>query len=118
MLSLYVEDNTFNQDVMKKILQHMGHQVMIASRGEEALNMAQKFHPDVIFMDYHLPGMTGIEVTRQLRTIPTFAQTPIIALTADIFAREEFLAAGCQHFISKPISRSSIQRVLDEVDRQ
>ena len=67
-------------------------------------------------MDMRMPVMDGYEATRQIRTLPDFANLPIVALTASVDndAQERQIAAGCNAHLSKPIQSSELFKVLDE----
>ena len=111
---LIVEDNALNMQLLSDLLRIHGYDVLQASNGELALALATSRYPDLILMDISLKGMTGLEVTRWLRTDPRTAAIPIIAVTA--FAGEEdrrqALMAGCDGFISKPIDTRQLPRVV------
>jgi CheY-like chemotaxis protein len=117
MRVLYVEDNELNQKLMEKLLGRLGCEVLIASEGSEALQTAMQKRPSFIIMDYHLPGMDGIEATQAIKANPVLATTPIVALTADLYTRDAFLKAGCESFMTKPISKEKIEHVLHQMQQ-
>jgi len=102
---LLVEDNLFNQQVAKELLEEAGAAVVIANNGKEALDLLVKKHFDCVLMDMQMPVMDGLEATRQIRANPKLTATRIIAMTAN--AGRESLArcfdAGMDDFITKPI---------------
>lgn len=100
---LVAEDNDFNRLLITRILEQAGSQVIPASTGEEALKLAIEQEPDIILMDVHMPVMDGIEATKQIRL--TLADTPIIALTANVIDNEHqaLLKAGTNQVLLKPI---------------
>ncbi len=103
---LVVEDNEDTSEVLLYRLQSMGdYQVMLASNGREALEMATKSHPDLIIMDLKMPVMDGWEATKALRQTVWGKDLPVIALTAQAMERDEekALSAGCSDYIAKPI---------------
>lgn len=116
---LYVEDNAQNMRLVRKMLKVGGFEMIGAEDGTKGLEMAQEHRPEIILMDINLPDIDGIEVTRRLKEDPTFANTPIIALTANAMYgdRERFLDAGCDDYLSKPVSKiellNMIQKHLD-----
>jgi CheY-like chemotaxis protein len=77
-----------------------------ASNGTSALAMARANPPDVALLDWMMPGMSGIEVCRELRADPLTASALIVIVTARVLAsdRDEALAAGADHFVPKPFS--------------
>lgn len=111
---LVVEDNALNMQLLSDLLTIHGYDVLQASNGEQALALATTRYPALILMDISLKGMTGLEVTRRLRTDPRTAAVPILAVTA--FAGEEdrrqALMAGCDGFISKPIDTRQLPRTV------
>ena len=117
---LLVEDNLHNRRIFSGILTHFGFQVREAEDGGEALKMVQTDPPDLILMDLSLPVMDGWEATRQIKAIPALSHIPILALTAHAMAGDEerALAAGCDGYLSKPISPSAVaaevERILEE----
>jgi CheY-like chemotaxis protein len=103
---LVVEDNEDTREILLYRLQSMGdYQVMLASNGREALEMATKSRPDLVIMDLKMPVMDGWEATKALRDTPWGKDLPVIALTAQAMERDEekALSAGCSDYIAKPI---------------
>ncbi len=113
---LYVEDNFQNFRLVNRMLQleKRGYDVHQAEDGETALKMAPELAPDLILMDINLPDITGIEVTKRLKENPAMQEVPIVALTANAMVgdRERFLAAGCDGYLRKPISRDELREAL------
>jgi len=99
---LIVEDNKINQLITKKILQKQGVQCSISDNGELAIEKAKNFDFDLILMDIHMPGITGLEATKEIRKFDM--RTPIIALTAVTLKDnlKEFYAVGMTDVIPKP----------------
>ena len=85
-------------------LTYRGYQVVSARNGEDAIVQARAHRPDVILMDLRMPGMTGTDAMRVLRSDPSFQHIPIIALTAHALdgERAEALDAGFDELIPKP----------------
>ena len=102
---LVVEDNPSNLDLARMVLEGNGFAVDTASNGTEGLEKARHLQPDLILMDMQLPGVDGLEVTRQLKADPATAGIKVVALTANALkgSEEQALAAGCSGYISKPI---------------
>jgi two-component system, cell cycle response regulator DivK len=102
---LLVEDNELNRDMLSRRLIRRGFDVLLAVDGTQALQIAAQSLPALILMDMSLPGVDGWEATRRLKSNPSTATIPVIALTAHAMAsdRESALAAGCDDFDTKPI---------------
>jgi CheY-like chemotaxis protein len=113
---LLVEDNEMNRDMLSRRLERRGFQMLIATDGEEGVNLAQSGRPDLILMDMSLPGMDGWEATRRLKGCEDTRKIPIIALTAHAMASDEQKAreAGCDDFDTKPID---LERLLEKMRR-
>ena len=115
---LVVDDNELNLKLAQKILAISGYEVIAASRGEQAIEMACARRPDLILLDIRLPDIDGLEVLRRLRSLPETKDVPIVAMTAQAMPEEvdRFVAAGCDGYIQKPISlqtfRAEVQRHL------
>ena len=113
---LVVDDNMINRKVARSLLQTYDLEITEAESGMEAIQFAKGTLFDIIFMDHMMPLMDGIEAVQKIRndcgengTLPV-----IIALTANAMegVRETFLASGFQDFITKPLDRKAMHRVL------
>ncbi|WP_397414853.1 response regulator [Phenylobacterium sp.] len=103
---LHVDDDPMNLRVVQEILGAYGHLAVMAASGPEALSRLSTERFDLMLLDIHMPGMTGLEVVEALRArAGAERDTPVIALTADIYSRRpaEYLALGFDDFVSKPI---------------
>ena len=116
---LVVDDNRDNQDILSFRLQLMGgFEILTASNGKEALEVAARARPDLILMDLRMPVMDGYEATRALRQTEWGKNLPIIAVTAGSTEehREKALRVGCNDFIAKPIiDYSLIRKKIQEI---
>ena len=114
---LLVEDEELNRDMLSRRLERRGFTVKIAEDGEQGLELAKEDSPDLILMDLSLPGIDGWEATRQLRSDPSTAKIPIIALTAHALSDQEGKArdAGCDDFDTKPVD---LKRLLSKINAQ
>jgi len=101
---LLVEDEPINREVAREILQELGLVIDTAENGELAIVKARAFAYDLILMDIRMPGLDGLEATRQIRRLARGGAVPIVALTANSFVadREDCLAAGMNDFVPKP----------------
>jgi signal transduction histidine kinase/DNA-binding response OmpR family regulator len=111
---LLVEDNLINQKVAYRIFQSLGFDIEIAENGKIALEYVMQKTYDIIFMDYQMPVMNGIEATQTIRKWKI--NTPVIALTANAMKgdREKFLEAGMDDYISKPFKSDELLRILNK----
>ena len=112
---LVAEDNEFNQQVIRELLELVGAVVVIAADGREALQQISTQPAfDLVVMDVHMPLMDGYEVTRQIRMNPVLADLVVIAMTANADAEERgrCLAAGMNDFLTKPVAPELLYRTL------
>ncbi|CAN5352122.1 MAG: response regulator [Pyrinomonadaceae bacterium] len=111
---LVVEDFEDNRFMMRRLLEMSGYRVIEAVNGQEAIESAQREHPDLILMDLSLPLLDGLSATRRIRAQPNLRQVPIIAVSAhdttDFHA--EALAAGCNEYVTKPIDFDELEELL------
>jgi CheY-like chemotaxis protein/HPt (histidine-containing phosphotransfer) domain-containing protein len=104
---LLAEDNKINQQFASVLLSKAGHSVEIAQNGHQAVDAVRDRDFDAVLMDIQMPELDGIGATRQIRALPgSKASIPIIAMTAHAMAgaREDYLAAGMNDYISKPVN--------------
>ncbi|MBT5459015.1 MAG: response regulator [Rhodospirillaceae bacterium] len=113
---LLAEDNTINQEIIVTILQAVGYRVEVAADGVQALEALRDGTFDLVLMDAHMPNMGGIEATQEIRGMAgDVSGIPIIALTADamVGAREKFLAAGMNDYVSKPVEPRQLVMAIE-----
>ncbi len=111
---LVVEDNKINQVITKKMLNKRGIECDIAANGTDAVDMARNNPYDGILMDIHMPGISGVEATIQIREFDK--DIPIIALTAISLddSLETFYAAGCNDVVTKPFKPEVFYQKIGE----
>ena len=111
---LVVEDNQVNLELIEALLDQEGCQVLAAETADVGLRLAASEHPDFIVMDVQLPGMTGYEVTRHLKTDPITSAIPVIVVTAHAMRGEEAKAraAGCDAYLTKPLDTQAFRDVV------
>ena len=111
---LVAEDNLLNQKLVSRILKGMGLTIDLANDGVEAVDLGISRRYDLIFMDMHMPNLSGFEATTRLKKAQI--NTPIVALTASALPtdRDACMAAGCDEFLTKPIDRRAIAEVLEQ----
>ena len=118
---LIVDDNPQNLKLAKVILAAEGYEVKTAIDAEDALRILESFTPRLILIDLQLPGMDGLELTRQIKADPTRRDIIILALTAYAMKGddEKAFAAGCDGYMSKPIDTDALPRaVADHLARR
>lgn len=117
---LAAEDNKTNQLVLRKMLKGADIDLTLVSNGADALAAFQTAQPDLVFMDISMPGMDGREAARRIRAheeAAGLAHTPIVAMTAHALPgdTEEFLAAGLDLHLTKPLKRAALLEQIDAV---
>ena len=105
-LILIVEDNEQNRKLARDLLRVHGYRTVEAETGEAGVALAAEHRPDLIVMDIHLPGISGIEALAMLRAAPVTRAISVLAFTASVMPqdRSDIMAAGFDAFVSKPIN--------------
>jgi CheY-like chemotaxis protein len=103
---LVVDDSSGSRVLFRTLREKAGCQVKCAQKASDALAILAEFNPDLILIDFLLPGMSGLELARQLKSIPAMRETVIVAVTTCTLASdlERALAVGCAGVIGKPIN--------------
>ena len=103
---LIVEDNDLNLKLFRDLLSAHGYEIIETKDGLEAIALTRSERPDLILMDIQLPEISGLDVTRRLKSDEAIRHIPIVAVTAFAMKddEEKILAAGCEAYVSKPIS--------------
>lgn len=111
---LIVEDNEYNLDIAKEILEMAGYRILAAQEVATGIKLAKAHHPDLILMDMYLPVMDGYQATQILKADPRTQDIPIVAFTALAMTadRKRAEAAGCAGVISKPIIVDSFAKTV------
>jgi two-component system sensor histidine kinase/response regulator len=111
---LLAEDNLMNQEIARELLQDLGFMVDIADDGEAALALAEQHPYELVLLDIQMPRMDGLEAARRIRAMPSYASTPLIAMTANAFAEDKAaaLAAGMNDHVAKPVDPDLLCRTL------
>ncbi len=117
---LLAEDNRVNQQFMRILLRKAGHEVEVVENGHQAVDAARQLDLDVILMDIQMPELDGVQATQIIRSMPPpKCDIPIIALTAHAMAgaAEEYIAAGMDDYVSKPVSPEILLAKLADLGR-
>ena len=102
---LIIEDNEQNMYLISFILEKHGFEVVKAYNGKDGIKFAVEDKPDLIVMDWQLPDIDGIEVTKELKKKEQFKEIPIIFCSSNVMKgdRETAIEAGANGYIEKPI---------------
>lgn len=114
---LYIDDDEVNRELVQRIMARAPYEVEVveAIDGQLGVAAAAEHKPDLILMDFHMPGLAGPDAIRQIRAIDALKNVKIIALTADIYARNDFEDAGCDEYLTKPIRKRSLIRAIGKL---
>jgi two-component system phosphate regulon response regulator PhoB len=117
---LVVEDEPAIQELIAYNLKQAGHQPLRADSAEEALRLVQEALPDLVLLDWMLPGVSGIELARRLRSDKRTKTVPIIMLTARADEQDKLtgLDTGCDDYITKPFSPRELNARVKAVLRR
>ncbi len=112
---LYVEDNSDNRMLIRRVLSAEGYTIHEAPNAQEALDVLKTLRPDLILMDINMPDMDGYTLTAHIRALPSLGLIPIVALTANVMRgdRERSLEAGCDGYIQKPVDIDTLTQQIE-----
>ncbi|BAY22903.1 two-component hybrid sensor and regulator [Calothrix sp. NIES-2100] len=116
-LILLAEDNEANINTISSYLEAKGYRMLVAKNGQEAINLTQTHHPDLIVMDIQMPVVDGLQAIERIRQDPQLAAIPIIALTAMamIGDREKCLASGASKYLAKPVKLKQLTATIHQL---
>ncbi|MGI9329755.1 MAG: response regulator [Gammaproteobacteria bacterium] len=109
-LVLIVDDSPTEQHVLSQVLEKNGFETLLASDGEEAINIAESNHPDLILMDVVMPGMNGFQATRQLSRNPETSTIPVVMVTSKDQESDRVwgLRQGAVDYLMKPVAQTDL----------
>ncbi|MCE9647567.1 MAG: response regulator [Chloroflexi bacterium] len=114
---LYVEDNSDNRSLMRRVLGAEGYLMVEATNAHQAVEKLEleNSNIDLILMDINMPDMDGYTLTAKIKSIQKYAKIPIIAVTANVMRgdREKSLEAGCDGYIQKPIDIDTLGQQIE-----
>ena len=115
-LILLAEDNEANRMTISNYLEAKGYRLLIATNGQQAVELARRESPDIILMDIQMPDTDGLEIMRQLRHCSSLATVPIIALTALAMEgdRDRCIQAGASEYLTKPVRLKALLQTIQE----
>ncbi len=112
---LVIDDEPAARDLLKKHLESIGYQAVLAGGGEEGLRLAREIKPDVITLDLLMPGMDGWRVLSALKASPELAPIPVVVASV-VEDKNAGYALGAADYLTKPIRREELERVLAQYD--
>ncbi len=113
---LYVEDNSDNRKLVRRVLEVEGYLVIEAKDGAQALERLGTEMIDLALMDINMPDMDGYTLTAKIKAMPEYSNLPIVAVTANVMRgdRERSLQAGCDGYIQKPIDIDTLSQQIEK----
>ena len=114
---LLVEDAPMSIAVVRKEIEFLGNECVVAKDGQEAVQKASEDQPDLILMDISLPKMDGFQAASRIRENPKTQAIPILAATAKAMPsdREKCLASGCDDYIAKPFTYKQLGAAIEKL---
>jgi two-component system, cell cycle response regulator DivK len=112
---LYVEDNSDNRKLVRRVLEVEGYAVVEAKDALQALERLGTEVIDLALMDINMPDMDGYTLTAKIKSMPEYSRLPIVAVTANVMRgdRERSLEAGCDGYIQKPIDIDTLSQQIE-----
>jgi CheY-like chemotaxis protein len=120
MRLLYVEDNRLNALLFEEMLHSLPEiELRVVEQGQEAMEVARQWHPEVVVLDAHLPDTTGVELLPRIRALPGLAAVPAYMCSADTSAEDIRSArqAGFDDYWIKPLNIQAVIAALKSLAR-
>ena len=116
-ICIAADDHPINLQLITHLLNDMGAEVLAASDGDEAVDLATSKNIDMAFLDVHMPRMNGLDAARRIRAQQRNREIPIIALTADAAEKNQLdiARAGIHRYLIKPVSEDSLRQTVSEL---
>ena len=129
---LVVDDNPQNTELVQAYLESLPVEIASAVDGVEAMQVAERFRPDLILLDVMMPRMSGFEVCQKIKSSPALRDTVVIMVTAlhEVGDFERAVECGCDDFLTKPVNKlelvtrvrsllrvRALKRMLEELKR-
>jgi len=111
---LFIDDDPLTLETYSTIIGYFGHDILLASTAEQAIQVAESEQPDMMFVDMHLPDMHGFDLLRHLHQNAGTSHIPAVMISAEpeIFA-ENAVKSGAQEFRSKPILPDDLLALIE-----
>lgn len=111
---LFVDDDPFTLETLKRSVELFGHQAILASSGSEAETALAGQPPDLILTDMRLPDVDGLSLVRRLKATPLGSEIPIVILSAspEVDAGKLSRDAGAEEFLEKPVRLEKLQEII------
>lgn len=116
-LILIADDSPTEVYVLQKMLEKNGHEVIVATDGEQAVDMAQSQLPHLILMDVVMPGLNGFQATRRLTKDPATAHIPIIIVSSKHQETDRMwgMRQGAKGYLGKPVAEADLMMQINEL---
>ncbi len=114
---LIVENEASNRILIERVLSTRGYRCISASNGQEALDLLDKEHVDLILTDLSMPVLDGYRTTQLIRSRPHLANVPIVAVTAFALSDEGEAAKriGCTEYLTKPFKPRQLLELVERL---
>lgn len=111
---LVVDDNEMNRKVFKNLLKKTEIKVYDVNSGEKCLKIVEKQNMDMVFLDFMMPNMDGVETLRLMKEKNLCSDTPVVMLTANaiVGAKEQYLQEGFDDYLTKPIMPDELYKLI------
>jgi len=114
---LVVDDEFEIRDVLSRFLTEEGYEIILASNGEEALELVERENPQVVLLDILMPGIGGIETCKRLKENEKTRFIPVIMATALWDKLSEAIDAGAEDFVTKPFNLTELSHRVESILR-
>ncbi len=111
---MIVDDDRTTVTLLKTLLELDGFEITVVGRGADVIPTIEQVKPDLLFMDYHLADMDGVDILRELRAEGSFMNIPIV-MTSGLDVEEEVMAAGATAFLVKPFEPSDLPDLFNRL---